>query len=85
MVTITKKMKEKILSIYEKIKKTLAPYKKNIIMPLLEIIGIIIVCALIVRFMGGHETLAQYAEKNPDIAYHSSVETDSFSEETNDK
>ncbi|MCQ2520270.1 MAG: hypothetical protein MJ107_07060 [Lachnospiraceae bacterium] len=77
-------MKEKILSIYKKIKKTLAPYKKNIIMPLLEIIGIIIVCALIVRFMGGHETLAQYAEKNPDIAYQSSVEENIVSDNPTD-
>lgn len=62
-------MKTKIVEMYTKIKKALAPYKKNIIIPLAKIIGIIIVCAVIVRLVSGHETLADYAKKNPDIAY----------------
>lgn len=62
-------MKTKIAEMYTKIKRAIAPYKKNIIIPLLKIFGIIIVCAIVVRLMSGHETLADYAKKNPDIAY----------------
>lgn len=62
-------MKTKIKDTFEKIKGALAPYQKNIIQPLLKILGIIIVCVVIARLMGGHETLAEYAAKNPEIAY----------------
>ena len=62
-------MKTKIAEMYTKFKKALAPYKKNIIIPLFKLLGIIIVCAVIVRLMNGRETLADYARKNPDVAY----------------
>ena len=62
-------MKDKIIEFFKVIKAFLAPYKKNIIIPLLKILGIIAVCALLVHFIGGHETLSQYASKHPDIAY----------------
>lgn len=62
-------MKSKIKDLISKIDKAITPYKKNLIIPLLKIIGIIIVCVVIARLMGGHETLAEYAAKNPDIAY----------------
>lgn len=62
-------MKLKIKELYERIRKALKPYQKNIIQPLLKIIVIIIICVIIVHVIGGHETLRQYADKNPDIAY----------------
>lgn len=69
-------MKETFDKFIKKIKKyidllwdILKPYKKNIIIPLLKILGVIIVCAILVRLVSGHETLADYAAKNPDIAY----------------
>ena len=65
-----KSMKDKLIAFFKRIDKKISPYKKNIIYPVLKILAIIIICALIVHFVGGHETLAQYAEKNPDIAYH---------------
>ncbi|MBR6003833.1 MAG: hypothetical protein IK068_03825 [Lachnospiraceae bacterium] len=49
---------------YTKIREKLAPYEKNIIIPLCKIILIIIVCVIIARVMGGNETLAEYAAKN---------------------
>jgi len=62
-------MKDKIIALFEKIRKTLKPYQKNIIQPLLKIIVIIIICMIIVRVIGGHETLSQYAAKHPDVAF----------------
>ncbi len=64
-------MKQKINLLWSKFMKVIGPYKKNIIFPLLKISAIIIVCAIIVRFVNGRETLAEYAAKNPDIAYSS--------------
>ena len=66
-------MKDKIIALFEKIRKALKPYQKNIIQPLLKIILIIIICVIIVHVISGHETLSQYADKNPDIAYSTSV------------
>lgn len=54
---------------FTKIIKTLKPYKNTIIIPLAKIIGIIILCVVLVKVIGGHETLADYAKKNPEIAY----------------
>ncbi|MBO4678180.1 MAG: hypothetical protein J5626_00770 [Lachnospiraceae bacterium] len=62
-------MKDKIIALFEKIRKALKPYQKNIIQPALKIILIIIICVIIVHVIGGHETLSQYADKHPDIAY----------------
>lgn len=62
-------MKERIKSFFKRIGNTLAPYKKNIIFPLLKIIGIIIVCAVLVRLLNGHETLADYASKQSSVTY----------------
>lgn len=57
-------MKLKFKEFYEKIKGLLAPYRKNIIEPLLKILAIIIICAVVAHLMGGHETLLEYAAKN---------------------
>lgn len=65
-----KPMKDKIKNLIGKVSKKLAPYKNKLIIPLLEIFGLIIVCALIVHFLTNSETLAEYAANNPDIAYH---------------
>ena len=62
-------MKDKIIALFEKIRKALKPYQKNIIQPLLKIILIIIICVIIVHVISGHETLSQYADKHPDVAY----------------
>lgn len=67
-------MKDKLKDFIDKLYTFLKPYKNTIIIPVLKILGIIIACALIVHFIGGHETLKQYADKNPDIAYQTSVE-----------
>jgi len=67
-------MKTKIVDFFKKIHTICKPYEKNLIFPLLKIIGIIIICALVVRLMNGNETLSDYAAKNPDIAY--GIETD---------
>lgn len=72
-------MLEKIKEAWGRFVKAVSPYKKNLIIPLLKIFAIIIVCALIAHFMGGNETLSEYAEKHPDLAY-SSVEVPSVSE-----
>ncbi len=57
-------MKLKVKQFFKKIRLLLKPYQKNIIQPLIKIILIIIVCVIIVRFMGGHETLLEYAAKH---------------------
>lgn len=62
-------MKAKIINFFHKIKNALAPYKKNIIIPLLKILLIIIVCVILVKLITGGKTLTQYAEENPEIAY----------------
>ena len=62
-------MKLKIKELFERIRKLLKPYQKNIIEPLLKIILVIAICAILVRIISGHETLSQYAEKHPDTAY----------------
>lgn len=58
-------MKLKLKELYIRIRDALAPYQKNIIQPLLKIIGIIIVCAVIAHLIGGNETLLEYAAKQP--------------------
>lgn len=73
-------MKDKIISFIKKIDDIITPYKKNIVFPVLKILGIIILCAILVRVIGGHETLAQYAEKNPEIAYQAETESTSQTE-----
>lgn len=63
---------ELLTNFFRKIDKAISPYKKNIIYPLLKILAIIIICVIISHFIGGHETLADYASKNPEIAYQTS-------------
>ncbi len=59
-------MKLKLKEAFRKLRDTIKPYEKNLIIPLLKIILIIVICMLIVRFLGGHETLAEFAaKKNP--------------------
>lgn len=59
-------MKLKLKKAFRKLRDTIKPYEKNLIIPLLKIILIIVICMLIVRFLGGHETLAEFAaKKNP--------------------
>ena len=62
-------MKAKIVNLFKRFYAVIKPYRKNLIDPLLKIIGIIIICALLVRFVSGNETLNEYASKNPDKAY----------------
>lgn len=57
-------MKLKFKAFYDKIKKALAPYQKNLIQPLLKILAIIIICAVIARLINGNETLLEYAAKH---------------------
>ena len=43
--------------------------------PLIILIALIALCALLSRFIGSGETLAEYAAKHPDKAYGTTVET----------
>lgn len=56
-------MMNKVKNFFSALWDYLAPYKKNIIIPLLKILAIIILCAIIVRFLAGGETLAEYAAR----------------------
>lgn len=56
-------MKERIKNFINNIWKYLKPYKETLIIPILKILVIIIVCVIIVKIMGGNETLYEYAEK----------------------
>ena len=38
-------------------------YGKKMIIPILEIVGMIILCAILVYFLNGDETLTEYAAK----------------------
>ena len=38
-------------------------YGKKMIIPILEIVGMIILCAILVYVLNGHETLADYAAR----------------------
>ncbi len=38
-------------------------YGKKMIIPILEIVGVIILCAILVYLLNGHETLAEYAAR----------------------
>ncbi|MCR5279613.1 MAG: hypothetical protein K6E19_09260 [Lachnospiraceae bacterium] len=38
-------------------------YGKKMIIPLLEIVGMIILCAILAYVLNGHETLAEYAAR----------------------
>lgn len=69
-------MKSKIIGFFQKIHTICKPYEKNLIFPILKIIGIIILCAFIAHLMSGNETLSDYAAKNPDIAYGVETEID---------
>lgn len=39
-------------------------YGKKMIIPILEIVGMIILCAILIYLLNGHETLAEYASKH---------------------
>lgn len=69
---IVNAIKKFFLNIWDALK----PYKKNIIIPLLKIIGVIIICVILIRVMTGDETLAEYAAKNPDTAYSTEIPND---------
>lgn len=56
-------MINKLKNFFSSLWEYLAPYKKNIIIPLLKILAIIIICAILVRFLSGGETLAEYAAR----------------------
>ena len=43
--------------------------KNKLLKPLLLIFSIILLCAVLSRVFSGSETLLEYAEKNPEIAY----------------
>lgn len=62
-------MKEKTIELIKKLNEKIEPYKKTLVIPILKILAIIIVCAVIARYLSGGETLSDYASKNPDVAY----------------
>jgi len=66
-----KPMKTKAVDALKRAYGVIKPYRKKLIDPLLKIIGIIILCAILVRVISGNETLSDYAKNNPDIAYSS--------------
>jgi hypothetical protein len=47
------------------------------IKPMIIMLIVIILCAVLARNLNGNETLAQYAEKHPDKAYGTSIESSS--------
>ncbi|MBP5153325.1 MAG: hypothetical protein ILP13_10495 [Lachnospiraceae bacterium] len=62
-------MKEFIVNLKNKLKPIWAAYGKKLIIPILELLGVIILCVVLVHIISGHETLADYAAKHPEIAY----------------
>ena len=46
------------------------------IKPALILIAAIVVCAILARSLSGNETLAEYAQKHPEIAYGGSDNSD---------
>lgn len=66
-------MKTRIQAFFNKIHNIIKPYEKNLIFPVLKIIAIIIICAVLVRLLGGNETLSDYARNNPDTAYKTEI------------
>ncbi|WP_155834048.1 hypothetical protein [Butyrivibrio sp. VCD2006] len=47
---------------------------KENLKPFIIIFALIILCAILARFVGGGETLAEYASKHPDKAYGTTTE-----------
>ncbi len=74
-------MKEFIVNLFKNIKEFWKAYKKKLLIPILELLGLIIVCVVLVRLIGGHETLSDYAAKHPDIAYSASTANDTSATE----
>ena len=74
-------MKNFIVNLFKNIKIIWNAYKKKLIIPILELLGLIIVCVVLVRLIGGHETLSDYAAKHPDIAYSSNTANDTSATE----
>ena len=62
-------MKEFIVNLKNKFKPVWDAYGKKLILPVLKLLGVIIVCVVLVHLISGHETLADYASKHPEIAY----------------
>ena len=54
---------------------------KKLWQPLLLLALIIILCSILARVFSGPETLSQYAEKNPEIAYQKKQEKDTTTKE----
>lgn len=57
---------------------------KNLIRPGLALLLVVIGCAVVARFLSSGETLAEYAEKNPEVAYGSTAATEAYTEITAD-
>lgn len=68
-----KPMKTKVIEAFKHFYSIIKPYRKNLIDPILKILAVIIICAVLVRIISGNETLSDYARKNPDIAYSTTV------------
>ena len=57
---------------------------EKIIKPILILVAAIIACAILIRSISGNETLSQYAEKHPEIAYESVSVTGNSSDYNSD-
>ena len=53
------------------------PMFNNYIKPAIMLIAGIIACSILVRVLSGNETLSDYAQKHPEIAYGGSNTSDS--------
>ena len=62
-------MKEFIVNLKKKLKPVWDAYGQKLILPVLKLLGVIILCVILVHLISGHETLADYAAKHPDVAY----------------
>ncbi|WP_408070288.1 hypothetical protein [Butyrivibrio sp. JL13D10] len=50
---------------------------RQYIKPAIIMVAVIILCAILARVLSGNETLAEYAQKHPEIAYGGSNESES--------
>lgn len=51
--------------------------KRALTKPLIFLAGILLLCTILARSLSGGETLSEYASKNPDKAYATSVSNNS--------
>ncbi len=51
-------------------------FMKQVALPFFGLLALVIVCGFLARFLTGSQTLADYAEKNPEIAYGTASDDD---------